>query len=123
MEKDRKYHWSHFIPIGLMAMYISLFFCINLQSYADNYIIYVTFVDTFLFVESVLFYFVFGNRWSVLAKKSLITVTSLNLLTELDMFLERKGYERVEEYYILYCIILSIYLISLLPIVHKYYKT
>ena len=123
MEKDIKYHWSHFIPIGLVAMYILLFFCINLQIYADNYIIYVTFIDTFLFVESVLFYFVYGNRWSSLSKKSLITVTSLNLLTELDMFLERKGYDRVEEYYILYCVILSIYLISLLPIVHKYYKT
>lgn len=102
-------HKSQYIPIILIWMYITLLFCTPLQIYAEIYETWISFIDTFLLTLSVLYYFSDRKYWGFIAKKSLLTVISLNILTELD----RRGRE-IPEYYQYYKIIVSLYLLSLI---------
>ena len=90
---------SQYLPIILVWFYIILFFCTNLQVYADYYDV-VKFIDTFLLVYSVLFYISDRSYWSYTAKRSLLTVIILNILTELSFRYE------MPYYYLIYCIII-----------------
>lgn len=105
---ENKKHWSQAVPIFLIWCYVILFFCTNLQVYADIYDDAVTFLDTFLFVYSFLYYLTDGVRWGFVAKRSFIAVISLNILNEIN-------YPRVmTNYYMIYCLIIVVYIISLM---------
>lgn len=112
-----KKNFSEYIPIGLVWVYITLFFFTGLQTYADNYYTVVVFVDTFLFTLSILYYFAEGNRWGFTAKKSLLTAISLNVLTELSFVIDIPGY------FWYYSVIICIYLASLTVKWYTYSKT
>lgn len=94
------------IPIVLVWMYIIFFFCTGLQLYADCYKT-ISFIDTFLLVCSILFYFTDRSYWTYTAKRSLLTVIVLNILTELSFRYD------MPYYYLIYEIVIVLYLLSL----------
>lgn len=100
-------HWSQILPIVLVWCYIILFFCTNIQAYANAYDNIVAFLDTFLFVYSFLFYCSDGRKWTFWAKRSFLTVISLNILTELSYVVENQNY------YFYYCLIITFYIVWL----------
>lgn len=98
---------SQYIPIVLVWFYIILYLFTDLDIYASSYSTYIIFMDTFLLVWSILYYVTDGRRWGFVAKKSLLTVISLNVLTEMSFLFD------MPNYYGYYIIIICIYILSL----------
>lgn len=114
---------SKYIPVILIWFYI-LLFIIDMIFPSEIYSIYyfkgVAAIDTFLFILSILYYITDRTEWPKVSKKSLLTATSLNLLTELNInFQEREG-DSLKYYYTIYFCIICMYFISL--IIDKYKK-
>lgn len=99
---------SQYIPIVLVYYYISLIFIVDLELYDYYYTSIITFIDIFLTTLSVLYYFSEGHKWGHTAKRSLITVLSLNILTELSFLVQ------MEQYYFIYTLILFLYFFTLI---------
>lgn len=99
---------SKYIPVVLIWFYITMFFSTDLQIYARNYNTFIIFADTFLLVLSFLFYFSEGKNWNFISKKSLLTVISLNVLTEMSFLVN------MPNYYNYYSIIILLYFITIL---------
>jgi len=109
MVKERKTNRSQYIPIVLVWFYIILFFFTDSQEYYDNYYTFIVFIDTFILTLSILYYFSDGKEWGFVAKKSLMTVISLNFLTEMSFIVES-----MPNYFGYYFLIICTYFLSLM---------
>jgi hypothetical protein len=103
---ENKIDKSQYFPIILVWFYIVLFFCIYNEAYLQIYDTIVVFIDTFLCSMSLLYWLSNGEKWGYVAKKSLYTALSLNVLTELTYIVDE-----MPNYYLYYSAIISIYLI------------
>lgn len=95
------------LPQFILAGYISLYFKINTEHYAQIYDT-VVIADNLLVTCMVGAYLAGGHRsWNWIALKSFTTVIVLNIITELNRALEFAGY------YDLYLNLLNVFFITL----------
>lgn len=116
MEQRKENSKTQYIPIFLIWFYTILFFLTGSEAYADTYNTFIVFIDTFLLSLSILYYFSDGRKWGFMAKKSLLTVISLNVLTEMSFIVD------MPNYFWYYSTIICIYFVSLAVGAYNYFN-